>query len=160
MPSNQSRLKTWGRNRSVRLPGFNYRKHTPYHVVMCARSGTTPFADLKLAEMTCESIVRIAGDAGAYVGAYCLMPDHLHVLISPDRSAMALGELIGRLKGVTTNKSWNLGWSGQLWQKRFYDHIVRKSEGIANVARYIYGNPDRKGLGADYPYRFVDQDLA
>ena len=75
------------------------------------------------------------------------MPDHLHVLLSPDRSGMSLGDLIGRIRGTTTNESWKLGWSGQLWQKRFYDHIVRKSEGVTEVARYIFENPDRKGAG-------------
>ncbi|MEE9296823.1 MAG: transposase [Phycisphaerae bacterium] len=159
MDAKRSQFKTWGRNRSVRLRGFDYREHAPYHVVIAARSGTTPFTDARVAEKTCELIICGAGEAGAYLGAYCLMPDHLHLLISPDRSAMTLGELVGRLKGLTTNESWKLRWTGTLWQKRFYDHIVRKSEGIAEVARYIYENPDRKGLTADYPYRFVDGDL-
>ena len=84
------------------------------------------------------------------------MPDHLHVLLSPDRSGIELGDLIGRFKGITTNAGWKLGWSGPLWQPRFYDHIVRKSEGIAKVAQYIYENSDRAGMPIDYPFRFVD----
>ncbi len=150
---------TWGRNRSVRLPDFDYREHVPYHVTVCARRGTTPFTNRELAAIACESLSCLCNEYRAYLGAYCLMPDHLHILVSPDRSGMTLGNLIGRIKGTTTNKSWKLGWSGQLWQKRFYDHIVRKSEGIVEVARYLFENPDRKGLPSEHPFRFVDTEL-
>ncbi len=154
-----SQHKTWRRNRSVRLADFDYREHAPYHVTVGARHGTTPFTEAKLAKMVCETLSCVCEECGAYLGAYCLMPDHLHILVSPDESGMRLGDLVGRFKGKTTNASWKLGWSGQLWQPRFYDHIVRKSEGIAQVGRYILENPDRKGLPDDYPFRFVDPAL-
>ena len=160
MPETSPGYGTWHRNRSVRLPNFDYREHVPYHVAICARHGTTPFTNRELAVMVCETLSRLCNEYRAYLGAYCLMPDHLHVLLSPDRNGMSLGDLIGRIKGTTTNESWKLGSSGQLWQKRFYDHIVRKSEGITEVARYIFENPDRKGLPHDYPFRFVDPELA
>ncbi len=78
----------------------------------------------------------------------------------PACSAPAVGPARdARASTATTNESWKLGWGGRLWQPRFYDHIVRKSEGIAEVARYIFENPDRKGLADDYPFRFVDTEL-
>ncbi len=42
------------------------------------------------------------------------------------------------------------------WQKDFFDHIIRKEEGLVNVAKYILENPVRKGLVAhwqEYPYK-------
>lgn len=159
MSDDGTRYKTWGRSRSVRLAGFDYREHVPYHVTVCAKKGTQPFTDSALALMVCETIERMCDECDAYVGAYCLMPDHLHILLSPDESGLPLGDVIGRIKGLTTKRSWALGFSGILWQARFYDHIVRKSKRIASVARYIYENPDRRGLSVDYPYRFVDGSL-
>jgi putative transposase len=159
MPKGQRRYKTWRRSHSVRLPGFDYREHVPYHVIIGALRGTKPFVDAQLAQMVCDMLYRTCDVCGAYLGAFCLMPDHLHLLISPDRSGMSLGNLVGRIKGATTNKSWQLGSTGTLWQNRFYDHVVRRSEGIAHVARYIYDNPDGEGLPNDYPYRFVDPAL-
>ncbi len=155
-PTECTRYKTWGKNRSVRLPGFDYAEHQPYHVILCAREGTRPFSNPALAADVRERLVNFLHEANAYLGAYCLLPDHLHVLMSPDRSGLSLGQLIGQFKGVTTNASWKLGWSGALWQARFYDHIVRKHEGIVTVARYIYENSDLAGLPPDYPFRFVD----
>jgi len=153
------RYRTWGRNRSVRLDGFDYRDHFPYHVTICARVGTNPFDRASIAEMVCKTLQEYLKPSNAYLGAFCLMPDHLHVLLSPDRSELALGQLIGRFKGLTTNASWKFGWRGPLWQARFYDHIVRNREGIAKVGQYVYENSDRAGLPVDYPYRYVAGDL-
>jgi REP element-mobilizing transposase RayT len=87
------------------------------------------------------------------------MPDHLHLLCSPDQSGLTIGSIIGRYKGLTTSESWRCGLSGRLWQARYFDHIVRKTENVCNVARYIYENPDRKGLSPEYPYRWVHPNL-
>ena len=158
-PTDVPGYKTWGKNRSVRLDGFDYTEHHPYHVTVCAREGARPFTDPVIATMVCKELVAFVDSVKGYLGAYCLMPDHLHILLSPDRSGLELGDLIGRFKGITTNASWKSGWASPLWQPRFYDHIVRKREGIVRVARYIYENSDRAGLPVDYPYRYVDPDL-
>ncbi len=117
MSSSQRRLKTWGGNKSVRLGDFDYAQHAPYHVIVRSRPGTTPFVDGRLAATVCKILRETADELGAYLGIYCLMPDHLHVLLSPDRSALTLGGLVGWFKGLTTNASWSLGWAGKLWQR-------------------------------------------
>ena len=47
-----------------------------------------------------------------------------------------------------------------LWQKNFYDHVVRKEESLIKIAEYIVNNPVRKGMVGtweEYPYsRMVD----
>jgi putative transposase len=43
----------------------------------------------------------------------------------------------------------------RLWQKSYYDHILRKQESVAKVVRYILENPVRKGLPThpeEYPF--------
>ncbi len=159
LEATKTKYRTWARSRSVRLADFDYTEHAPYHVTVRARPEAAPFLRAPIAEMVCTALTDHIEQTGAYLGAFCLMPDHLHVLMSPDRSGLLLGDVIGRVKGLTTNKSWKLGWNGVLWQPRFHDHIVRKREGIAKVAQYIYENPERKGLSAGYPYRFIDPEL-
>jgi REP element-mobilizing transposase RayT len=47
-----------------------------------------------------------------------------------------------------------LGSHGQLWQKSFHDHALRKEEDLLAIARYIVANPLRAGLVkkiGDYP---------
>jgi len=156
----QRDLRTWRGNKSVRLMEFDYAVHAPYHVVVRARPETRPFAASAIAQMTCQTLEATLDEAHAYLACYCLMPDHLHMLFSPCDSGLTAGTLVGRIKGKTTNLSWMFGLQGKLWQNRFYDHIVRKHEGIRSVAAYIYENPERRGLPKDYPYRYFDKDLA
>jgi REP element-mobilizing transposase RayT len=83
------------------------------------------------------------------------MPDHLHLLVRLAPTDATLGEIIGAFKRFTTRQSWKLGYEGALWQSRYYDHILRRSEHGEKVARYILANPVRKGLvetGGEYPY--------
>ena len=80
------------------------------------------------------------------VFTYCLMPDHLHVLLSPSRTGVSALTFVDRFKGRSTNRSWTVGWQGKLWQPRSYDHIVRAEEDLLAIANYILHNPVRKGL--------------
>jgi len=83
---------------------------------------------------------------GLRLYAYCLMPDHLHLLVqAPQR----LSEIVRSLKVETTRQYRRLGYTGKLWQDRYHDHIVRKAEDLEPIALYILGNPTRKGLAED-----------
>jgi len=61
---------------------------------------------------------------------------------------------------IQTFKSKNGFWYEQqnktsLWQRGFYDHIVRENEDLIKIAQYILDNPVRKGLAENaeqYPY--------
>jgi REP element-mobilizing transposase RayT len=66
------------------------------------------------------------------------------------------------LKGYTTRQSWRLGCKGELWQARFYDHVLRKSADGSQIALYILENPVRKGLvaeAAEYRYSGMPDPL-
>jgi putative transposase len=80
------------------------------------------------------------------VFTYCLMPDHLHYLASPQSPGISVLTFTDQFKGKTTNSSWTMGWRGKLWQPRYYDHIVRAEEDLRAIAEYILNNPVRKGL--------------
>ena len=82
--------------------------------------------------------------------AYCLMPDHLHILVSPREDGSCMLTFVDRFKGKSTNVSWEHGWQGKLWQKRSYDHLVRNSEELRSIAQYVLDNPVRAGLAETY----------
>jgi putative transposase len=75
---------------------------------------------------------------------YCLMPDHIHYLISPREDGLSVLDFTNQFKGKTTNRSWHFGHKGKLWQPRFYDHIIRTDESLIEIGRYILENPIRK----------------
>jgi putative transposase len=74
------------------------------------------------------------------------MPDHLHFLISPRQEGISVLTFTDQYKGKATNRSWTVGWTGKLWQPRYFDHIVRSEESLIAIAEYIVNNPVRKGL--------------
>jgi REP element-mobilizing transposase RayT len=87
--------------------------------------------------------------------AACLMPDHLHWLIA---DAKEMIPCVGRLKSYSTTVAWQQGHNGRLWQRSFWDHVLRKDEDLSRVAQYIIANPVRKGLAQEarsYPYQVL-----
>jgi putative transposase len=139
-----------------RLTGFDYSDADhAYFVTIRARHGTAPFTGAELSAAILTSLDWLRTSRGVRLYAYCLMTDHLHVLLRLDDAGSSLGTVIGAFKSFTTRQSWRLGSSGQLWQTRFYDHILRRSEEGDRVVRYILENPIRQGLvdrAEDYPY--------
>src|SRR5881394_2375338 len=74
--------------------------------------------------------------------AYCFMPDHLHVLAeglatSADMVAFA-SDLKQRVAYYHPEKC-----STRIWQKGFYDRVLRNDEATLTVAKYILENPVR-----------------
>jgi putative transposase len=104
-----------------------------------------------------------------YVGLdeWIVMPNHLHgILVITDgggapRSADAkaggsrtaptkrkpLGRLVGAFKTVSTDRFNEIHGTpgGQLWQRDFYDHIIRNEDELNKIREYIQTNPIRWG---------------
>lgn len=73
------------------------------------------------------------------VYAWCIMPDHIHLLL---QGKMIL-EFIRRFKGKMTPVFRNIEPSRKLWQRSFYDHALRNEEILSDIACYIWENPVR-----------------
>jgi putative transposase len=73
------------------------------------------------------------------------MPDHLHAIIGAGNSNRSLGEICGAFKSRSNRLYWKYG-NGKLWQRQFYDHIIRNEDDFFESMEYIRLNPVRKGL--------------
>ena len=93
---------------------------------------------------------------------YIIMPNHFHAIleilgpspavrapleVAPDKAA-ALGEILGAFKSISTVEYIQgvkkLGWptfNGKLWQRDFFDHIIRNERSFHRISRYILNNP-------------------
>ena len=84
---------------------------------------------------------------------YCVMPNHVHVLISP-RSGVSLADCMQFIKGGSSFAIHSaLGGSGALWQREFFDRLIRGRDHFVKVRRYIEWNPVKAGL-CDLPQEF------
>jgi leucyl-tRNA synthetase/REP element-mobilizing transposase RayT len=108
-------------------------------------SGECLLKDPALAKIVANALHHFDGDRYE-LDAYVIMPNHVHVLfrIGPDHE---LPDLLHSWKSFTAkeiNKA--LGRSGEIWQREYWDRIVRDSEHFSNVAKYIADNPGHARL--------------
>jgi len=83
------------------------------------------------------------------------MPDHLHWLLSGHAD---FSSEVCRFKSISTRFAWQQGLRGTIWQRSFYDHVVRRQEDVVRVAEYIAANPVRSRLVEnvdEYPFNLL-----
>jgi putative transposase len=83
--------------------------------------------------------------AQADIWAYCLMPNHVHLVVVPK-----FADSLAKLLGNTHHRYARLinaahGWRGHLWQERFHSFVMDEEHLMAAV-RYTELNPVRAGL--------------
>jgi len=85
------------------------------------------------------------GKAGVDIWAYCLMPNHVHlILVPPDEDGLRRG-IAEAHRRYTRRINFREGWKGHLWQSRFASFPMDETYLLA-AARYVELNPVRAGL--------------
>jgi putative transposase len=91
---------------------------------------------------------------GTAVWAWCLMPNHIHLVLVPSVES-GLSAVLHRTQGRYTRAiNAREKWDGQLWQGRFASFVMDEPHLLA-CARYVELNPVRAGLvarAADWPW--------
>ncbi len=91
----------------------------------------------------------------AHVLAYAVMPDHFHALLVPNEGT-TISEVMKSIKGFTARRLNNmLDRSGPLWQRSFYDRMIRGEQQLLETVNYLHMNPVVAGLVAhaeDYQF--------
>ena len=147
--------------RSARLPKYDYGKQGVYFVTLCTypRQCTpstvgrddlgAPSLRLSVIGKIVEHYIRTIPRAYPYVSidSYVIMPNHVHMLISVLRDDGAPRssrptELVPRIIAALKRFS-NQDAGRNLWQRSFYDHIVRDENDYVIRYNYIADNPRR-----------------
>jgi len=110
-----------------------------------AGSGECILRDPACSKRVAEALRHFDGERYA-LESFVVMPNHVHVLfrLAPDHK---LEDVIHSWKSFTAKELNKLcGSSGEVWQKDYWDRIVRDPDHRANILRYIEKNPERAGL--------------
>ena len=136
------------RKSSPRLRSFDYAGSYAYFITCSTEQGKHYFKHKNIVDSLLPALEETSRRAGFRVYAYCFMPDHLHLLIvgKEDSSLPKFMKLFKQRSGVAFKKA----YGDSLWQRSYYDHILRKEEALQDVALYIFNNPVRKGLVDSY----------
>ncbi|MGH9608948.1 MAG: REP-associated tyrosine transposase [Bryobacteraceae bacterium] len=122
-----------------------------------ARSGPMFLKQPDIAGLVAESI-RCGAEIGHYtMHSWVIMPNHVHLLLTPH---VSLSKLLGSLKAMTSKRANRLLCrSGQpFWQDESYDHVVRNDDEFRRIQRYIESNPVKACLAAEpeqYPWSSI-----
>jgi putative transposase len=98
------------------------------------------------------------GRYGWTVGRFVVMPDHVHFFCVCDETekAKSLSNFVGGFKQWTSKAILpRLGLRAPLWQREFFDHLLRSDESYALKWEYVRDNPVRAGFARssdDWPY--------
>jgi len=94
--------------------------------------------------------------------ACVVMPDHVHLVVTPHESAsgewVSLGEILRSIKGFSARRINELRrTSGSLWLDETWDRIIRNEKEYYQRLDYINGNPEKVGLGRNYRWLWINE---
>lgn len=126
------------RIRRVVLPNY------PHHVVQRGHNRQVVFAETSDFEHYLADLRELKEVFGVKVYAYCLMTNHVHLLLASGDTASGLGQLMKALAARMTRYRNRLeGRSGTLWESRYKSSVVQSDTYLLACSRYIELNPVR-----------------
>jgi len=153
--------------RSIRLQGWDYTGSGVYFVTVCTYGRRCLFGDVVNGEMQLDPVGRLvdgiwrsnlARRAGVDLDIMQVMPNHVHAIIVMTRADKAdtalsgqdganrpdsLGAVVGNVKTVCTRRVNKMQETPgvPLWQRNYWEHIVRDEKELARIRTYINSNP-------------------
>ena len=127
----------------------------PHHVIQTGNNNQPIFRETEDYQAFLGWLRTAAKNYKVAVHAYVLMPDHLHLLVTP-ADADGLGQMmqwIGRYYVPYFNQKY--GRSGTLWNGRYKTSLIDAEQYFMSCSRYIEFNPVRNGMvgrAEDYPW--------
>lgn len=159
--------KEFKTRKEIRMKNFDYSRNGLYFITICTKDRTPYLSEIKnspvdvgadiirpimnyteignLTEKSIKQIHKHYDDVSVF--KYCIMPDHIHMIISIMHeiktadsgriiSAPTIPQIIGSLKRYISK---NTGI--KLWQKSYYDRIIRNEREFLEICDYIENNP-------------------
>jgi len=137
------------RRKANRLPEPSYEGRRAYFLTLCTQGRRRVFADASLVSALIVALKSACDESAFAVYAFCFMPDHLHMILVGMRDSSSVATAVRTFKGRAAVRARQLGVI-ELWQKGYYDHVIRSGESLERIAAYIVMNPVRAGLVSDF----------
>jgi REP element-mobilizing transposase RayT len=135
-------------SRPRRLSESKYIGHVTISFTIETKDRIAPFGDDTCAAYVVDELLRCAERFDVAIPAYCIMPDHCHVLAKGTSTAAKPLTMIVRWKQQTGY--WYRQQTGQfLWRPGLWDRVFRTDDDVGDNVDYILANPVRAGLVAD-----------
>ena len=135
--------------KSLRIPGYDYSQANYYYVTICTKEKQclfgmpdAPTALGRLAKGELEGLSHRYEDV--VVDQFVIMPNHIHAIFaigcSKEGKNPSLSQVVSCYKAGVSRKAQT---GTTLWQKSFYDEVIRNKAHYLAAWNYIDGNPSK-----------------
>ena len=143
--------------KNMRLRDVDYSMPGAYFITICTKDRKKLFAPVGADSISARMIERTfleTIDKYPHIESrvYVVMPNHFHAIIEISRadmeSAPTISEIVQSFKRYSTLEYIKMVKKGdvppfekQIWQRGFYDHIIRDKRDYEKISKYIHENP-------------------
>lgn len=165
---------------NLRMPGYDYSQAGAYFLTICTQDRKCLFGLIRDGEMHLNPAGRIVEKWWIKLSenlptlrtdVFIVMPNHLHGIITivgadvgadpcvgPKIQAVSIPKVVQWFKTMSTNEYLRgvkaLGWDpvkGRLWQRNYYEHVIRDETSLYRITEYITTNPLRWHMDRENP---------
>ncbi|PQV65257.1 REP element-mobilizing transposase RayT [Abditibacterium utsteinense] len=151
---------------SFRYRDYDYRRNGAYHVVICSHERRNVFGEIRDGQMRLNRFGIIVDEewylssekrAEIVLDTFVIMPNHVHGLVfiawpddqtfevppeTPVVTPASLGAFVRGFKSAVTKRiGEQRGQQTLVWQRLYWDRIIRDERELENTRRYIEENP-------------------
>lgn len=146
------------KRKANRLANYDYSQNGAYFITICVKDKMPILSKIKFNSIYPNEIklsklgIIVANEIlniekrfdNTKVLDYVVMPNHIHLIIQLDNCSCSLGQIIGSFKSIATLQSKKIGYSNdKLFQRNYYDHIIRNEDDYLTKSNYIKNNPEK-----------------
>lgn len=160
---------------SFRLKDYDYSQNGAYFITICVQDKKYLFGEIVNHKMQLNKAGKMIDHqwhclAKRYkqieLDEYIVMPNHLHgiLIVGAARGKNTINEIIGAFKSISTGqyikgvKNSNFRcFDRRLWQRNYYEHVIRNYKSLGLIREYIANNPlawhlDRMNLALKFKH--------
>ena len=165
---------------SIRLKGYDYSQAGAYFVTCVTHNRECLFGEIVVGEMRLNEYGQIVAEewfktaqvrSNVELDEFVVMPNHLHgILVIVDDSTTvganrrfaptpraptpnSIGAVMMQFKSIVTKciNTMRDSQGAPVWQRNYYEHIVRNERELEHIRAYIVGNPTRWNVDKENP---------
>ena len=170
--------KNLPKRKAMRLKNFDYSSTGAYFITICTHNRKCMLSQIvgaihespetvltEYGIIVDETIKNVSERCKVTIDRYIIMPNHVHLLViitdseelraireSPLRGRSVISKVIGYIKMNASKEIHTRFGKINLWQRGFYDHIIRGKEDYEEHLKYIHENPMRWYYDELYAY--------
>ena len=133
------------KRKEIRLKDYDYSSDGYYFVTICTNFKKPFFQSKKAKTIVVAELARLSTRfKGVNVDYSVIMPNHIHLILYFENSKYSLSRVIQAFKSLTTLKAKQalpLRITANLWQKNYYEHVIRNEDALFKIREYIENNP-------------------